>query len=118
VSGEVDALFVYGSLLPGRRHAALLEAIAGRRRKAFLRGRFYPQGVAGTEGYPALVPDAGADEVAGLLLESTALAAHWPRLDAFEGAAYRRLKTLVRCDDGRSRQAWVYVPAGLCEPRA
>ena len=39
----------------------------------------------------------------------TALADHWPRLDAFEGDGYERVLTTVTRTDGTTVQAYVYA---------
>jgi len=59
------------------------------------------------EDYPGMVPAAGATVAGRLYLDLPASA--WPRLDAFEGDAYRRETVEVALADGRRLAAWTYV---------
>jgi gamma-glutamylcyclotransferase (GGCT)/AIG2-like uncharacterized protein YtfP len=54
-----------------------------------------------TGGFPGLVWDPDGPAIAAHLLESPDLPSHWERLDAFEGAAYRREVVPVGTDTGR-----------------
>lgn len=60
------------------------------------------------EGYPGLTLDPTGPKVAVQILESLDLPDHWKRLDAFEGADYRRVETEVVLDSGKSRIAMIY----------
>ena len=51
-------------------------------------------------GFPAIRLDPDGDAVTVHILESADLPDHWPRLDAFEGEAYRRCVTLADTDAG------------------
>ena len=79
-----------------------------------VRGRLVDEGWAAKMGYPALILDSTAVEIAIHLFESDDLPNHWPRLDAFEGAGYRRVTVQVATDDGHL-DAWIYVDAGETE---
>jgi gamma-glutamylcyclotransferase (GGCT)/AIG2-like uncharacterized protein YtfP len=57
-------------------------------------------------GYPGIVLDETAQEVAVHLFTTPALAEAWPRLDAFEGEGYRRVPVRVRTDQGT---AWASI---------
>lgn len=61
--------------------------------------------------FPAFIPDEGGAAVPVQLFRSPDLPAHWARLDAFEGADYRRVAIDVVTDQGRV-PAWIYVHAG------
>lgn len=96
-----DIIFVYGTLRPGgSNHHRLAGAIplgAGSVLGKLYRVDWYP-GV--------LLGDAG-DEVHGevFAVDVATLAA----LDAFEGAEYRRVRTLVRRNDGAPPiEAWIW----------
>ena len=56
--------------------------------------------------YPGLQPAPGV-EVAGRLYLDVPESA-WARLDAFEGPEYERVSVVVRLEDGRPLQAFVY----------
>lgn len=101
----LSRLFVYGTLLDD----AQVQEIVGRPlawRPALLEG--YSRTLDPTIGYPVVHPLGGAS-VDGKLLEGVdvdVLAA----LDAYEGPAYRRVIVQVQTSDGRSVDAYVYVP--------
>lgn len=107
-----DLLFVYGTLRPGAGHP-MGDWLAAR---ADWLG---PARCAGARlcrvsWYPALLPGAPADTVAGDLYRLCEPAACWPGLDDFEGVVgreddeYERLRLPVRLGDGAIVSAWVY----------
>ncbi|MEM6492576.1 MAG: gamma-glutamylcyclotransferase [Pseudomonadota bacterium] len=108
--GAERRLATYGTLAPGRANARQLADLAGAWRDGWVRGRLADAGWGAAAGYPGLRLDADADEVAVMLFESAELPAHWARLDAFEGADYRRAITTVRLTDG-AVEASIYVLA-------
>lgn len=99
-------LFVYGTL----QDESLVERLLGRRLRwqpAVLEG--YCRTLDASIGYPVVHPLAGAS-VDGHLLEDVdrdALAA----LDAYEGREYRRVSVRVQTSDGRTVDAYAYVPS-------
>jgi gamma-glutamylcyclotransferase (GGCT)/AIG2-like uncharacterized protein YtfP len=109
-----ERLFVYGTLKPGESNAKELAAIPGEWCRATIRGRLVEIGWGANLGFPGLVIDEAGDEVPGYVLESGALAAEWPRLDAFEGEGYERVVACVMLESGETVTAHVYVvdPAG------
>lgn len=105
---SLSRVFVYGTLLDEDR----VRRIVGRRlptRPAVLEG--YCRTLDPSIGYPVVHPLAGAS-VEGKLLEGVDEAA-LRALDAYEGEDYRRVVVRVQTGDGRSVDAYVYVPAGL-----
>lgn len=112
-----DHLFVYGTLAPGQVNADQLAGLRGDWQPACVRGVVLPDGWGAATGYPGLILDDAAGEVRGLLFTSADLAAHWPRLDAFEGEGYVRVTVSVRRNDCELVQAQVYAlaewPEGL-----
>ncbi len=101
-----SGVFVYGSLLPGERYRAVLEALGPLVAvPARLRGwRLFVL----PEGYPAAVPGSGILE--GELVEFFDLERALRALDAFEGSdgLYRRRALDVETPAGM-RRAWAYV---------
>ncbi len=98
----IESLFVYGSLRRGERAEALLAggACLGAART---RGRLYDLGA-----YPGLVAsDEEADVVHGELWSVPE--ALLPRLDRYEGDAYRRERTSVLPESGPAVEAWLYL---------
>ncbi len=101
-------LFVYGTLAPGRHNARQLADIDGSWQPATVRGHLL-RPVRGSTGYcPCLVLDEEGDEVAGLVFSSVELHRHWPRLDRFEGPAYRRVSTVARTAGGGELDVQLY----------
>ena len=105
----MEHLFVYGSLRPGEKHHEMLASIKGNWQDAIVRGKFFPQGLEITEGYPAMIPDKHGIEIRGALFSSAYLPEHWKDLDDFEGDAYERRKVLVELVDGNKIDAWTYT---------
>lgn len=111
-------LFVYGSLAPGRPNAHVLADVPGTWEPAAVRGTLLQEGWGAAMGYPGIVLDPHGDRVEGLLFTSEALPEHWARLDAFEGAGYRRVLTVVARADGVAVDAYVYTLADDVHPSA
>lgn len=106
--GSEQRLFVYGTLGPGRSHAHLLEELGGKWQKGSIRGRLFAEGIGLTAGYP-VVDLNGEGLVEGHLFASKQLASAWHRLDAYEGAGYRRVEVMVRLATGETVSAYVYA---------
>lgn len=82
-------LAVYGSLAPGAPNHHVLGSIKDQSwQAAALRARIIPNAAYGE--FPGAVIDPDAPPVPVHLLSSPDLPNHWPRLDDFEGPAYRR----------------------------
>ena len=103
-------LVTYGTLSPGRVNHHQLAALAGRWLKGTVRGRLVDAGWGASLGFPGLVLDPLAGRVEVDLFESSDLPGHWPRLDAFEGAGYRRVVTQVSTAAGEL-DTCIYVVA-------
>ena len=102
---ELDARFacserlaVYGSLAPGRENYHMVEPLGGNWSDGVVEGDLTRHGWGAAMGYPALRLRTGAPTVTVRVLASPALATAWARLDAFEGAAYRRVLVPVWTD--------------------
>lgn len=112
----IDALFVYGTLAPGRPNAHVLADLTGTWEPASVRGTLLQHGWGADLGYPGLVPDEDGADITGLLFTSPHLAAHWERLDAFEGEGYERVSGQVTLlgggPTGRTTRAYVYALRG------
>ena len=105
----MQRLFVYGTLAPGRRNHDVLKNISGSWEAATLRGILLEEGWGAAMGCPGIIPTADGDEVEGFLFSSVHLAAHWPKLDAFEGEAYERVSVTVRVNGIHDVEAYVYA---------
>jgi gamma-glutamylcyclotransferase (GGCT)/AIG2-like uncharacterized protein YtfP len=89
MNDALTRLITYASLAPGGSNHHVLADIAGQTwTTATLLARIIPNAAYGQ--YPGAVLDADAEPVSVHLLTSPDLPAHWPRLDEFEGPAYRR----------------------------
>ncbi|PVG84094.1 hypothetical protein DDE18_00125 [Nocardioides gansuensis] len=104
-----ERLFVYGTLAPGRPNHHILAEVSGEWEPATVRGRLLPHGWGAAIGYPALVLDDRAPEVAGYLFSSERLRELWDRLDEFEGPGYARVLTSVTRQGGDVVEAQLYV---------
>lgn len=93
-------LATYGTLAPGRVNEHQLAALEGVWRQATVKGRLVEAGWGAKLGYPGLVLDPAGQEVEVQVFESSDLPDHWPRLDVFEGAGYRRVIAQARTEDG------------------
>lgn len=105
----MEHLFVYGSLAPGRQNAHVLAGIAGDWRPASVRGVLLAEGWGAAMGYPGIVLEPRGERVRGLVFSASTLAAHWPRLDAFEGDGYERVRVDAELEDGTIVRAHVYA---------
>lgn len=103
-------LATYGTLGPGRPNHHQLAPLGGRWMTGLVYGRLVARGWGAAQGFDGLVLDPAGEAVAVDLLEAEALSAHWDRLDAFEGADYRRVVTQVQAPDGLV-VAFIYVLA-------
>ncbi|MDJ0950648.1 MAG: gamma-glutamylcyclotransferase [Alphaproteobacteria bacterium] len=101
-------LATYGSLAPGRVNNDKLADLKGSWRQGTVRGRLVDAGWGAELGYPGLILDPPEQVIEVYVFESPELPDHWLRLDAFEGAGYRRVVTQVRTVDG-DLEASIYV---------
>ncbi len=103
-------LATYGTLVPGRVNDHQLADLNGIWRQGTVLGRLVDAGWGAALGCPGLILDPSGRHIDVHVFESPELPAHWPRLDAFEGAGYRRVVTQVTTSDG-DLGAWIYVLA-------
>jgi gamma-glutamylcyclotransferase (GGCT)/AIG2-like uncharacterized protein YtfP len=109
--GPEHRLAVYGTLAPGRSNHHQLAGLAGDWTHGVVRGERLAAGWGAGVGYPGLRLDPQGAEVAVQVFTSPDLPAHWARLDAFEGADYRRALARVQGADGGEVEAFIYVIA-------
>ena len=93
-------LATYGTLAPGAPNNHQLADLAGFWRQATVKGRLVEAGWGAGLGYPGLVLDPAGQAIEVQVFESPTLPDHWPRLDAFEGAGYRRVVTQASTAEG------------------
>ena len=103
-------LATYGTLAPGRVNSHQLAELKGFWRQGTVRGRLVDAGWGAELGCPGLILDPSGQVIDVYVFESSELPNHWPRLDAFEGAGYRRVVTQVSTADG-DLDASIYVIA-------
>ncbi len=101
-------LATYGTLAPGRVNNGQLADLRGYWRQGTVRGRLVQAGWGAELGYPGLILDPSGQDIDVHVFESPDLTDHWPRLDGFEGAGYRRVITKVSTADG-DLHASIYV---------
>jgi gamma-glutamylcyclotransferase (GGCT)/AIG2-like uncharacterized protein YtfP len=110
--GPEHRLAVYGTLAPGRSNHGQLAGLAGDWSHGVVRGALHQAGWGAGEGYPGLTLDPEGAEVPVQVFTSPDLPAHWARLDAFEGADYRRVEVTVTGADGAAIEAFIYAVGG------
>ena len=93
-------LVTYGTLGPGRPNHHQLSDLPGRWLAGRVRGSLVEEGWGAELGYPALILDADGAPIDVDVFESPELHHHWDRLDAFEGAGYRRVAVDVETAEG------------------
>jgi len=91
VSTAEIRLATYGTLAPGRVNHGQLAALTGRWSMGTVQGTLVEAGWGADLGYPGLILEPNGDTVEVYIFESPELPGHWARLDAFEGAGYRRV---------------------------
>jgi gamma-glutamylcyclotransferase (GGCT)/AIG2-like uncharacterized protein YtfP len=96
-------LAAYGTLRPGQSNHLLLAEVGGEWVEGIVHGERFM-----AHGYPAFKWRPGTGEVPVSVLTSATLPAHWARLDAFEGADYRRILVPVKLPDARTLVAYLY----------
>jgi gamma-glutamylcyclotransferase (GGCT)/AIG2-like uncharacterized protein YtfP len=101
-------LAIYGSLAPGKSNHRQLDGLTGEWRTGTVRGVLVESGWGAAAGFPGLRPDPAGPKVAVQVFTSDDLAAHWARLDAFEGAEYARVAVEVETAEGPI-EAWIYA---------
>lgn len=102
-----DRVFVYGTLMPGRRAWELIAPhVVGDPAPAWLPGRVHDTG----RGYPAL-RRGGPGRALGMVLRLADPPASLPVLDAYEGSDYRRVRALTHRPE-ESGPAWLWTWRG------
>ena len=105
----VEALFVYGTLRPGRENEGILKEIGGTFEEANIRGIHFPDGWLEDFPYPGVDLDQEGEIIEGYLFRSPDLYKYWGRLDAFEGPNYRRVVAEVCGIEQGLVKAYVYA---------
>ncbi|MEM7668035.1 MAG: gamma-glutamylcyclotransferase family protein [Pseudomonadota bacterium] len=98
--GAEHRLAVYGTLEPGQVNANQLDGLTGLWETGTVRGTLIEDGWGADHGCPGRILTVDGPEVAVHLFTSPDLTDHWDRLDAFEGADYRRTITFVTTGAG------------------
>ncbi|MEM6933992.1 MAG: gamma-glutamylcyclotransferase family protein [Pseudomonadota bacterium] len=98
--GAQHRLATYGTLAPGQANADQLDGLKGTWQTGTVRGKLIEEGWGADHGCPGLILGPEGQEVTVHLFTSTDLSEHWDRLDAFEGAEYRRTVTFVATEAG------------------
>ncbi len=110
----LQALFVYGTLAPGKGHEHFLRPLPGHWQDAAIRGWHFPEGLKPTRGYPVVYLDDDylgdrAEKIPGKIFFSRRLDSIWKKLDEFEGEGYTRVVTRARLKSGSCVDAYVYA---------
>ncbi|MBX2877646.1 MAG: gamma-glutamylcyclotransferase [Saprospiraceae bacterium] len=108
---EIQRLFVYGTLAPGKPNEHILAGINGHWQPASVIGTLHEEGWGADMGYPGIKLSKQGTLVQGLIFSSYELEQHWSRLDVFEGDAYHRVLTTAKLSDQRQISTFIYVLA-------
>lgn len=93
-------LATYGTLAPGQVNHHQMDGMTGTWMPGKLRGRLFQDGWGAALNCPGFVLDSSGEDVTVQIFESADLPDHWDRLDAFEGAQYKRISTAAQTDQG------------------
>ncbi|UVT15758.1 MAG: gamma-glutamylcyclotransferase [Nitrospira sp.] len=96
-------LVAYGTLAPGKSNHRFIENISGAWRNCTLRGSMDV-----IDGLPILSWDPAGPNIDAQVLLSEQLPEHWPRIDDFEGSAYKR-RLITISTSGAIDVAFIYV---------
>ena len=94
-------LATYGTLAPGEVNHHQMNGMTGRWLTGRVRGVLHAEGWGADHGCPGMTPDPDGDWIDVHISESADLPAHWARLDAFEGAEYRRVVIAAEVEGDR-----------------
>lgn len=97
--------------MPGEENAEILENIGGTWQVASVKGDLMPDGCEATEDYPVMTLNEKGKKINGFVFSSKDLAKHWSEIDEFEGSGYKRIKTRVDLEGGKTLEVNVYVLA-------
>ncbi|MEM0991048.1 MAG: molybdenum cofactor guanylyltransferase MobA [Pseudomonadota bacterium] len=100
IAGAATRLATYGTLAPGQVNHHHMDGMQGQWTTGTIRGHLQAEGWGAKHDCPGIVLDPKGDEVAVHVFSSPDLPGHWARLDAFEGAEYRRVTAMARTTDG------------------
>ncbi|MDX8349977.1 gamma-glutamylcyclotransferase family protein [Cognatiyoonia sp. IB215446] len=100
-------LATYGTLAPGEVNHGQLAELPGEWSTGTVNGWLKQSGWGADLGFPGLVLDDAGPPVTVHIFRSSALPAHWDRLDTFEGDGYQRSLVTVRTESG-NQKAWLY----------
>ncbi|MFK7945864.1 MAG: molybdenum cofactor guanylyltransferase MobA [Paracoccaceae bacterium] len=100
IAGAATRLATYGTLAPGEANHHHMSGMTGEWSTGSVRGKLLADGWGATHGCPGIVLDAEGAEVPVQIFTSPMLPDHWDRLDAFEGAEYRRVTATANTADG------------------
>lgn len=86
----------------------MLEAIGGTWEKATIQGEYFKAGSIQGFDYPGIILRDSGETIEGYIFISDNLSNHWDKIDAYEGAFYRRVITQAELADGRTVDTYVY----------
>lgn len=112
-------LAAYGTLAPGRSNHREVAEVGGEWLEGTVKGHYWTWRAGPYEGLPALRLDPDGDEIPVAVFVSDELVDHWERIDAFEGAGYRRRGTSVTLathSDGEPRTVEASIYEAIREP--
>ena len=106
---QLQHLFIYGSLCPGRTNEHILKEIGGTFQPAFVKGYLIHEGWGAEMGFPAITLNPEGKKVPGYVFSSVNLESFWDVLDAFEGKEYKRVAVNAHLGEEKVMEAYIYV---------
>ncbi|MEM9140344.1 MAG: HAD-IA family hydrolase, partial [Pseudomonadota bacterium] len=106
-------LATYGTLAPGQVNHHVMDGMQGMWTAGHVKGTLLAEGWGADHGCPGIVLDPDGAEIAVQMFTSADLKDHWARLDAFEGAEYRRVETVAMTAEGPVPVAIYELAPGL-----
>ncbi|MEM1161071.1 MAG: molybdenum cofactor guanylyltransferase MobA, partial [Pseudomonadota bacterium] len=100
ITAASTRLATYGTLAPGQPNHHHMDGMTGAWSRGTVRGRLYEEGWGAAHNCPGMVQDPKGQTIPVHIFTSGDLPAHWSRLDAFEGAEYRRTVATADTDTG------------------
>ena len=106
---DVNALALYGSLIPGGKDHHIVRSIDGEWIPGVVRGFEFDVTWGPAEGYEGFLPDESGNAVSVMVLMSDRLEKNWRKVDDFQGDGFVRQVVPVTLSDETVIKAWIYV---------
>ena len=106
---QINSIFVYGTLQPGKQNGKILKKIKGTWKKGFVFGKLINISKGINYGYPVIEIKKKGDKIFGMVFLSKNLKKIINKLDVFEGKDYKRIITNVNLTNGTKIKSYIYI---------